>query len=369
MIRSSTLGRPQRPPPTFIAMLDADTLLMKRALELARHGAGLVSPNPMVGAILVNEGQVVGEGFHRYDRVKHAETLAIEAAGPLARGATLYCNLEPCCHHGRTPPCTAALIDAKIARAVVAVKDPNPKVNGLGIELLGEAGIQVEAGVLEDRAIQLNETYFKFATRNAPFLHGVLEYSPDADARSSDWLPSDAFLKMAAEYDSLLMGGTLEINKLVVTPAANRERHRPLVVVHGDAHSEFVRDLRNQITSKLIVVPFETEAGDVSGKVVSLTDAIAHARAMSHLDSLAETLARMNVTSVLALDGMLDFSDPSNFRQLDKATLVVPGAMNDSYLSTQWSLAGFEFDFKDVSVTATAGYVELTGYPSLRGVA
>src|SRR5437870_2454520 len=119
-------------------MLDTDKLLMKRALELARRGAGLVSPNPLVGAVLVNDGRVVGEGYHLYERVRHAESYAIEAAGPLAHGATLYGNLEPCCHHGRTPPCTDALIEAQIARAVIAVKDPNPSVNGRGVEQLRE---------------------------------------------------------------------------------------------------------------------------------------------------------------------------------------------------------------------------------------
>src|ERR1044071_7271860 len=104
-------------------MLDTDTLLMKRALELASKGAGLVSPNPMVGAVLVNEGRVVGEGFHRYDLLKHAESYAIELAGDLSRGATLYCNLEPCSHYGRTPPCTDALIHAGISRAVISIKD------------------------------------------------------------------------------------------------------------------------------------------------------------------------------------------------------------------------------------------------------
>src|SRR5436190_20555104 len=91
-------------------MLDTDTLLMKRAIELARRGAGLVSPNPLVGALLINDGRVVGEGYHLYENVRHAESYAIEAAGALAKGATLYCNLEPCCHQGRTPPCTDALI-------------------------------------------------------------------------------------------------------------------------------------------------------------------------------------------------------------------------------------------------------------------
>src|SRR5262245_26455589 len=105
-------------------MFDTDRVLMRRAIELARGGAGLVSPNPMVGAVLMNNGRVVGEGYHQFRLLKHAESYAIEQAGEMARGATLFCNLEPCCHHGRTPPCTDALIAAGIGRAVIAVKDP-----------------------------------------------------------------------------------------------------------------------------------------------------------------------------------------------------------------------------------------------------
>src|SRR5580704_855336 len=107
---------------------------MKRALELAASGAGAVSPNPMVGAVIVRDGEVVGEGHHLFHLVRHAESYALDAAGDRARGATLYCNLEPCCHQGRTPPCTNGLIQAGIARAVIAIADPDPRVSGRGLD-------------------------------------------------------------------------------------------------------------------------------------------------------------------------------------------------------------------------------------------
>ncbi|HSE97662.1 MAG TPA: bifunctional diaminohydroxyphosphoribosylaminopyrimidine deaminase/5-amino-6-(5-phosphoribosylamino)uracil reductase RibD, partial [Blastocatellia bacterium] len=119
---------------------DLDSVYMKLALSLARKGAGLVSPNPMVGAVIVKDGRIIGQGYHRYDLLKHAEVNALEEAGELARGATLYCSLEPCCHHGRTPPCTDAVIESGIARAVVAMSDPDPRVNGRGFALMREAG-------------------------------------------------------------------------------------------------------------------------------------------------------------------------------------------------------------------------------------
>ncbi len=129
--------------------MNADTEFMNRALELALRGAGLVSPNPMVGAVIVRDGRVVGEGYHRYDRLRHAESYALEMAGRQARGATVYCSLEPCCHYGRTPPCTDGLIEAGIARVVVALTDPDPRVSGRGVEQLRAAGIEVEVGLCE----------------------------------------------------------------------------------------------------------------------------------------------------------------------------------------------------------------------------
>lgn len=142
-------------------MNETDAIYMKRALELAAQGAGRVSPNPMVGAVIVKDGRIVGEGFHLFEQVKHAETYALAAAGEQARGATLYCNLEPCSHQGRTPPCADTLIRAGIARVVIAVMDLNPRVSGQGIERLRAAGIAVEVGLYEQEARQLNEEFFK----------------------------------------------------------------------------------------------------------------------------------------------------------------------------------------------------------------
>ncbi|HSB12683.1 MAG TPA: bifunctional diaminohydroxyphosphoribosylaminopyrimidine deaminase/5-amino-6-(5-phosphoribosylamino)uracil reductase RibD [Blastocatellia bacterium] len=345
---------------------------MKRAIELARRGAGLVSPNPMVGAVLVNEGRVVGEGYHRYDRLNHAESYAIEAAGERARGATMYCNLEPCCHHGRTPPCTDALIAAGISRAMIAVKDPDHRVNGRGIEQLREAGIDVEVGLLEERALRLNETYFKFITVGTPFIHGVIEYPLDSPELMSGWLPSDQFLQAASEYDALLLGGRAEVNKIVAEAAVRRERHRELVVVASEAEPSLLKDLRRRSARKIVVVPIEIEPAEAGGlrKVVRLDEGVPQsAAARSELGSVLATLARMQVTSVIALPGLFDLTDVSNFAEFDKLTMVLPGGSAEQGLPTQWVLGNLEFDLDDGRMSESAGYTELTGYPSLRGVA
>src|SRR3972149_1600813 len=130
----------------------SDDHWMARALELARQGVALASPNPMVGAVLVRDGRAVGEGFHTYEGRKHAEVIALETAGAYARGATLYLNLEPCCHTGRTGPCTEALIAAGVRRVVAAMKDPNPAVSGRGLAQLRRAGVKGNVGVRQPAA-------------------------------------------------------------------------------------------------------------------------------------------------------------------------------------------------------------------------
>src|SRR5437764_14392209 len=140
-----------------------DEQLIGRALELARAGVGLTSPNPDVGAVVVDSsGKIVGEGTHTYKGVKHAEILALEQAAGRARGATLYINLEPCSHQGRTPPCADAVIAAGIRRVVCAMKDPNPQVSGTGIARLRAAGVQVDVGLFEAEARKLNESFAKY---------------------------------------------------------------------------------------------------------------------------------------------------------------------------------------------------------------
>ena len=151
-------------------MTDADHLA--RALDLAERGRGGTAPNPVVGAVLVHDGVVVGEGWHERAGGPHAEVVALDAAGDDARGATLYVSLEPCAHHGRTPPCADALIAAGVSRVVAAVGDPNPKTNGLGFERLRAAGVEVDlaGGELEWRARVQNEAFRVWAAERRPFV-------------------------------------------------------------------------------------------------------------------------------------------------------------------------------------------------------
>ncbi len=150
--------------------MESDERYMWLALDLARKGWGKTNPNPAVGAVLVRDGEVVGTGFHEAAGKEHAEIVALQNAGEKAQGATLYINLEPCCHYGRTPPCVDALIFAGIRRAVVANIDPNPLVSGKSLKKLESAGISVKTGVLEEKAQRINEAFFKYITSGTPFV-------------------------------------------------------------------------------------------------------------------------------------------------------------------------------------------------------
>jgi len=168
---------------------------MARALQLARLGLNTSHPNPRVGCVLVKEGERVGEGWHRSAGSPHAEIDALSMAGPRAAGATCYVSLEPCCHHGRTPPCTEALVKAGIMRVLAAAEDPNPRVRGQGFAILQEAGVQVECGLLEEESRHLNRGFFSRMQRGRPFVTCRLAASLDGRTASasgeSKWITAE----------------------------------------------------------------------------------------------------------------------------------------------------------------------------------
>ncbi|GKU26805.1 hypothetical protein CFB3_35060 [Clostridium folliculivorans] len=146
-----------------------DIKYMKRALELAKKGEGYTSPNPMVGAVIVKDGRVIGEGYHEVYGSHHAEINAFLNATEDVKGATMYVTLEPCSHYGKTPPCANAIVEKGIKKVIIAVEDPNPLVSGRGIKILKEAGIEVVTGILEDEGRKLNEVFIKYITTKLPF--------------------------------------------------------------------------------------------------------------------------------------------------------------------------------------------------------
>ncbi|MBR1419451.1 MAG: bifunctional diaminohydroxyphosphoribosylaminopyrimidine deaminase/5-amino-6-(5-phosphoribosylamino)uracil reductase RibD [Selenomonadaceae bacterium] len=162
-------------------MENRDEIFMREALRIARNGLGRTSPNPMVGAVIVKDDRIIAEGWHRRAGELHAERNALIQAGDLAKNSTMYVTLEPCSHYGRTPPCANALVDAGISRCVVAMKDPNPKVAGHGIEILRNAGIEVKIGICESESRKLNENFLKWITTGLPFV--ALKFAETLDGK------------------------------------------------------------------------------------------------------------------------------------------------------------------------------------------
>jgi diaminohydroxyphosphoribosylaminopyrimidine deaminase/5-amino-6-(5-phosphoribosylamino)uracil reductase len=229
--------------------VDANAIsYMQRAMSLARKATGLASPNPLVGCVLVREGQIVGEGFHQYDLRDHAEVSAIKSAGEKARGSTLYVNLEPCNHTGRTGPCTEAIIKAGIQRVVASIDDPNPVVAGGGFDRLRAAGIEVFTGVLEEDARRLNEAFAKWIRKKRPFitlksamtLDGQLALPQAGKRKSSTWITSEESRaevhRMRHASDALLTGmGTIMADDPLLTDRSGLPRRRKLLRVLLDS--------------------------------------------------------------------------------------------------------------------------------------
>ncbi len=199
--------------------MESEERYMWSALDLARQGCGKTSPNPMVGAVLVKDGEVVGTGFHEKAGGPHAEIIALQEAGEKARGATLYANLEPCSHQGRTPPCVDAIIAAGIKKVVVAMVDPNPLVSGAGIRKLQEAGIKVRVGILEEKARRLNEVFLKYITTKTPFLIVKMAMTLDGKIATksgkSRWITGEKSRKFVHRLRSMSDGIVVGINTVL----------------------------------------------------------------------------------------------------------------------------------------------------------
>jgi diaminohydroxyphosphoribosylaminopyrimidine deaminase / 5-amino-6-(5-phosphoribosylamino)uracil reductase len=218
---------------------DFDRAMMQRCLELARRASGQTAPNPLVGAVVVQNGQIVGEGFHPKAGQPHAEVFALRAAAEQAQGATVYVNLEPCNHHGRTPPCTEALIRAGVARVVAGMVDPDPRVSGSGIAKLQAAGIAVSVGVEEEACQELNEAFVHRVLHRRPL--GILKYAMTLDGKiatstgHSAWVTGKtaraAVHQLRAACDAVVVGGNTvrQDNPLLTTHQV--AQHNPLRVV------------------------------------------------------------------------------------------------------------------------------------------
>lgn len=292
-----------------------EEFLMKRALELARQGQGYVSPNPMVGCVIVKDDTIIGEGYHQRLGEAHAEINALREAGELARGATMYVSLEPCCHVGRTNPCTEAIIKAGIQRVVAPHADPNPKVNGSGFERLRESGIIVDVGLLADDARQLNETFIWFMTQNRPLvslkLAATLDGKLATQTGSSQWITGSSSRKRVHEIrrlnDGIVTGvGSILHDDPALTVREAPLKHRQPIRLVLDSRLRIPLDariLQEQDTTPTIVV---TTTQAQATKIQKLKDMAADVWIISQtaekqvdLNIFLERCGQENITSLL----------------------------------------------------------------------
>jgi len=359
-----------------------DETNIRRAFELAERGRGLTSPNPMVGAVLVRDGRVVGEGWHEGPGKPHAEPMAIAAAGEDAAGATLYCSLEPCDHFGRTPPCTVAIIEAGISRVVAAVRDPNPSVDGRGFRHIRKTGIEVTERVLAGEAERLNEAYFKHTRTGLPFvtlkLAATLDGKIAAADGSSTWITGEEaradVQHLRAASDAILVGANTAITDdprltvrdpgylgepplRIVVDAAGRLRaaghlfddHAPTTIATTGASSVKRREGWRAAGADVLVCE-ETEDGGVS------------------LTSLMEALGKRDVQSVLIEGGARLAGSAVREGILDKVVVFLapkllgggsaPGLLGDTGIESLADALQLEF----TSVTEIGEDVRLEAY-------
>ncbi|HMV81773.1 MAG TPA: bifunctional diaminohydroxyphosphoribosylaminopyrimidine deaminase/5-amino-6-(5-phosphoribosylamino)uracil reductase RibD [Blastocatellia bacterium] len=367
-------------------MTDLDYLQL--SFQLAAQGTGLVSPNPLVGCVIVKDDEVVGRGYHRYDELKHAEAWALEEAGERTRGATVYVNLEPCAHQGagkRTPPCARALIEAGVKRVVVSMVDPNPRVNGLGFEQLRVAGIEVVAGVMEREAQRLNEKYAKFVTTGLPFVH--LKTACSLDGRiatrtgDSKWITGNearaASQALRHEYDAILVGvGTVLADDPLLTDRTEKPRRKPLARVVLDAQLRTPTDSQLVLTARefplLVFTSPEALSTAKRDELELLGVRVFGVEAESgklDLTQVLRVLAANRLMSLIVEGGATVAGSFVEQRLIDKATFfLAPKIIGGREAVSAIGGKGIEFlknavELQDTSVISHGDDLEITGYP------
>ena len=354
---------------------------MERALGLARRGTGLVSPGPMVGCVIVDSaGVVVGEGFYVFEEVKHAETIALSVAGDKARGGTAYVSLEPHAHHGRTAPCTDALIAAGIKRVVASIEDSNPKVSGRGFEHLRNAGVEVQVGLLAEEAARVNEAYIHYMRTGRPFVHLKMAVSLDGKiaTRTGDsrWVTGPESRARAHElrhqYDAIMIGiGTAAKDDPLLTDRSDSSRRLPLVRIVLDEQLLLPIDSRLAQTANEAPVIVIAGTGADENKVRELETRGVEIIRKNNRDpfDVLEELGRRSVQSVLVEGGSGVAGRFIDAGLVNKVTFfVAPKIVGGSEAPGAVGGIGVELmkdalQLEDVEVTQRGDDIEVTGYP------
>lgn len=314
-----------------------DAYYMKRALRLARQGEGRVSPNPLVGAVIVKDEQILGQGYHRYYGGPHAEIEAIgKARAPLA-GATIYVTLEPCSHFGQTPPCVETLIKSRAARVVIGITDPNPLVAGSGIAALQRAGIATTVGVEEEACREINESFFKFITTGLPFI--TLKFAQTLDGRiasvagHSRWIsspPARTFAhRLRHSHDAVLVGvGTVLQDDPELTVRRVRGRNPLRIIVDSRLRLPLTaKVLQDQDSARTIIAATRQAAPDKIRQLAAMgvETLLADEDGDQHVDlgKLFRELGKRRITSVLVEGGAAIITSLLKAKSADRLVAIV----------------------------------------------
>lgn len=354
--------------------------MTRLALELASIGVGRVSPSPLVGCVIVAaNGEIAGEGTYLYENITHAEVLALEEAGRLAVGATAYVSLEPHSYHGRTKPCTTALMRAGIKRVVCPIEDPNPKVSGKGFQVLRENGIEVVTGILKKEAARLNERFCVWHQKQRPFVHLKLAMSLDGrislkdsvSTRLSGEESAKRVQDLRLEHDAILIGGnTALVDNPSLTDRSGKPRRRRLVRVVLDNRLRIPLDSTLVTTAKDTPTLIFSNSPDYK-KIEKLTDAgveVAKTNARD-LESVLGELKKRDLQSVLVEGGTEIAGAFCDVKLVDKLTLiaapVVIGGHNAPLAVGGNGAESLEnaIRLKDLEITKRGDDFEFTGYP------
>ena len=350
--------------------------MMARAIELAAKGVGQVSPGPLVGCVIVSPvGEIVGEGFYIFEEIKHAETIALDLAGEKARGGTAYVSLEPHAHHGRTAPCTDALITAGIKRVVAPIEDLNPKVSGKGFAHLRAAGINVQTGLLREVAAQVNEAYLHYMFTGMPFVHLKLAISLDGKIatrmRDSRWITGAESRARAHElrhaYDAILVGvGTAVTDDPLLLDRSGLKRRRPLVrVVLDDALRLSSNSQLAATTSQAPVIVFSgSDSPELRAQGVEILNLN-----RGDLRGVLQELGNRSLQSVLVEGGAAVAGEFIDTGLVNKVTFfiapkIIGGTEAPSAVGGKGiALMADALELERVSIIQRGRDIEVTGYP------
>lgn len=354
--------------------------MMSRALELAAQGIGQVSPGPLVGTVIVDaRGEIAGEGFYLYDRVKHAETLALEQAGERARGGTAFVSLEPHAHQGRTSPCTEVLISAGVKRVVAPIEDPNPQVSGRGFAHLREAGIEVCTGRMAGEANRLNEAYIHYMRTGRPFVHLKMAVSLDGKiaTRTGDsrWITGAAARarvhELRHQYDAIMVGGgTVRADDPLLTDRSGKPRRQQLLRVivdrclHVSPASQLVRS-----TNQAPVIVFSGAEADTEAVAALRSNGVEVIEKKQELAGVLQELGSRSIQSVLVeggatLAGLLMDAGLVNKVTFFVAPMIIGGHNAPSAIGGAGAgKIADALELEHVTITRHDRDLEISGYP------